>query len=62
MSISDKQHVQSLSWYRNLAQLYLLERATTKVSSMTRQVAGNEKLVADTILHQVEQKLQGGKR
>lgn len=54
-------HVQSLNWYRNLVQLFVLERITSTASGMTRQIKDNSGYVSDTVLEQVSNKLSGVK-
>ncbi len=53
-------HVQSMSWYRRLAQLYVLESVTARAASMTRQTSDRSEDIAQTVLNKVEQTVKKG--
>lgn len=53
-------HVQSMSWYKKLAQLYVMETITSRVASMMRQTKDYSDFITQTMLEKLESVIQKG--
>lgn len=53
-------HVQSMSWYKKLAQLYVMETITSRVASMMRQTKDHSDFITQTMLEKLESVIQKG--
>lgn len=54
-------HVQSMAWYRNLAQLFVMDRITTRATSLTKQTNDRSEDISNIVLSTIENKLKGVK-